>query len=318
MQSEKEQRQITLEQQASVIIRGRLHKLRRQRKKYARKLNNKYIPSEMWFQKLLIAAGIEKGPLRKSHIQTFKWGSNYVESNYILDIAFRKFRIGIEIDGGIHQNTKTRDKLRDEFLTYRGWVIYRVNYGDITRANEIIQILLKIKEVARTKTHFTYWNNQNHCQECLTGPNLVEFCLKLDLNLVNKNKDLQTFKEQCDIQNLRTEAFKKEIELKKKRLIFYTPKVKKEKKIQVLQENIKSPSPKELNKVIKKKPGEIAFKKDRKFKSLVAQNLLPVNQRGNSHILLRIMKQERKRKRKEKQIEKQLKKKAKLPISDLR
>lgn len=55
--------------------------------------------------------------------------SNYSVSNFMIDIAFSKYKIGLEIDGHKYHSSeeqKAKDELRQEYLESKGWEIERV------------------------------------------------------------------------------------------------------------------------------------------------------------------------------------------------
>ena len=52
--------------------------------------------------------------------------------DFVLDLACRKARLGIELDGSQHLDTIERDEKRTRFLEGRGWRIIRFWNNDVT------------------------------------------------------------------------------------------------------------------------------------------------------------------------------------------
>ncbi len=54
-----------------------------------------------------------------------------VVSHYILDIACRSLKIGIELDGGHHGDMMEKDAARTAYLAGQGWTILRFWNSDV-------------------------------------------------------------------------------------------------------------------------------------------------------------------------------------------
>jgi len=123
-----------------------LKKLRLNRErgsKFKNYLDNKNIASEVWFKKYLLDAGlVERG--RSYGVESrFDWESNYRVGPYYIDFAFPSIRVGIEVDGGIHQDKTVRmkDRIKEAYLESShknfGWIIFRVKHDSIYRPRVI-------------------------------------------------------------------------------------------------------------------------------------------------------------------------------------
>lgn len=134
---------ILMEDRAARSRKINLKPRKKRRKKFAVELNRKQIASEMWFKSLLDKVG------------GGKYRRNYVVGNFILDFAYPKLRIGVEIDGGIHNDNKARDEARDGYLANRGWWIIRINAYDEGNASVVIQKIRKMLDITCQHYHQT-------------------------------------------------------------------------------------------------------------------------------------------------------------------
>lgn len=98
--------------------------------KRRKKLNSKMFPSEIWFERLL----------KKNGIYGFRRNVPIL-SRFFGDFVFRNLGLVIEIDGKSHTGKKEYDSKRDEFINKFGITVLRIAFGDLERANEIIEII---------------------------------------------------------------------------------------------------------------------------------------------------------------------------------
>lgn len=118
-------------------------------KEFAKSLNNKNIPSEIWFKKLFQEHLIEtKGD---KYNKTF-YGM------YIPDIINKANRYIIEIDGSIHLKPDQieKDKKKDLFYESKGYRVFRVVHLDYMSYIRVIDEILKIKKMTPSKKYLDF------------------------------------------------------------------------------------------------------------------------------------------------------------------
>lgn len=75
-------------------------------------------------------------PENLAAMRLHQWGHEpapqYRIGRYLVDFAFTRDRIALEIDGPHHQrpDIAVKDTFRDGFLRDRGWLVIRLHYGD--------------------------------------------------------------------------------------------------------------------------------------------------------------------------------------------
>ena len=93
-------------------------------------LNKKNFPSEVWFEKKLIAAkifGYHRNPC--------------LIKRFFGDFVWRMPKIVVEIDGKSHNGKQEYDKARDALLAANGYKVLRIRHGDSVRASAVISML---------------------------------------------------------------------------------------------------------------------------------------------------------------------------------
>lgn len=75
-----------------------------------------------------------------------------VVDHYIIDIACRSLRIGIELDGGHHGEQLARDETRSAYLAAKGWAILRFWNNDVVYNTAGVMVLI-LDAVAQAATH---------------------------------------------------------------------------------------------------------------------------------------------------------------------
>ncbi len=94
--------------------------------------------------------------LRKKQILKYKFRRQYVVAGFILDFYCPLLRIGIEVDGGIHDDPQvaTYDRRRECIITQHRITILRIRNEEIE--NNILDVMKKIKTHCKniTETYF--------------------------------------------------------------------------------------------------------------------------------------------------------------------
>ena len=75
------------------------------------------------------------------------WKANYPVSGYVVDVAFPKQRVAIEVDGwAFHSDQKTfhNDRKRQNRIALSGWQVLRFTWLDLTEHPQRV-----IAEIAR-------------------------------------------------------------------------------------------------------------------------------------------------------------------------
>jgi leucyl-tRNA synthetase len=114
----------------------------KKRKSYAAELTKRSIPSEGWF-----ITELRKSGIKLRGLMTLK--QNHTVGNFIIDFAFPKLKIGIEVDGKIHDRTRNRDEARDGYLANRGWHIVRLNAYDMGNLVPLLNKIRKLRELIK-------------------------------------------------------------------------------------------------------------------------------------------------------------------------
>ena len=73
-------------------------------------------------------------------------------SHYVIDIACRQLKIGIELDGGHHGEQIERDEARTAYLAAHGWTILRFWNGDVLDNLDGVYAAI-LAAVAQAATH---------------------------------------------------------------------------------------------------------------------------------------------------------------------
>ena len=77
----------------------------------------------------------------------------HVVGHYIIDIACRSLKIGIELDGGHHAERAEEDAARTTYLEQQGWQILRFWNSDVlTNPDGVVDVVLSTV-AARASTH---------------------------------------------------------------------------------------------------------------------------------------------------------------------
>ena len=93
------------------------------KKKFARTLRKRQTESEKKVWKVL----------RDRRCTELKFICQHVVEGFILDFYCDKLKLGIEVDGGIHDNREAYDKARDAVLQAEGIRMLRVKNHEIER-----------------------------------------------------------------------------------------------------------------------------------------------------------------------------------------
>lgn len=83
--------------------------------------------------------------IRAKRFMNLKFKRQYIVLNYILDFYCPKLRLGIEIDGKIHEQQKKKDYIRKRLIQYKGINIVRFKNEEII--NNINGILQELKSI---------------------------------------------------------------------------------------------------------------------------------------------------------------------------
>jgi len=80
--------------------------------------------------------------LRKRKLQ-YKFRRQHVIEGFILDFYCHELKLGIEIDGGIHNKRKDYDRVRQEIIEAKGISVVRIKNEEISRNNKLVISRLK-------------------------------------------------------------------------------------------------------------------------------------------------------------------------------
>ncbi len=105
------------------------------KKRFARILRNQQTNSEKIVWELI----------RDRKFMNLKFRRQHVIEGFVLDFYCHEIRLGIEIDGGIHNKRKDYDRLRQEVIESEGITLLRIKNRDILDCKR--SILTKLKEV---------------------------------------------------------------------------------------------------------------------------------------------------------------------------
>lgn len=76
-----------------------------------------------------------------------QFGRGGKPSHYKIDIANRRLKIAVEVDGESHRNRKEQDKKKQDFLESRGWTVVRVpNRDAIQRTSSVVAHLISLAD----------------------------------------------------------------------------------------------------------------------------------------------------------------------------
>jgi very-short-patch-repair endonuclease len=129
---------------------------------FAKSLNDQYFKSERWFDEFLEEKGFKERPLsRKNPYRDrsfFGYRRNLPVGIYYVDFAFPAYRIAIEIDGKSHGDKlrKVKDTCKDHYLGLRGWKVFRIEDGDVVKANHVMQRLSDARSQVIIWLNLTY------------------------------------------------------------------------------------------------------------------------------------------------------------------
>lgn len=87
--------------------------------------------------------------IRQKQILNYRFRRQYVVAGFILDFYCAKLKLGIEVDGGVHniKENKEYDKEREEIIKQYNIAIVRITNKDIE--NNIFNVLKNLKEYIR-------------------------------------------------------------------------------------------------------------------------------------------------------------------------
>ena len=75
-----------------------------------------------------------------------------VVGHYIIDIACRSVRVGVELDGGHHALQVEADEVRSQYLAAQGWRVLRFWNNDVLEnVDGVVEVILTA--VAQAATH---------------------------------------------------------------------------------------------------------------------------------------------------------------------
>ena len=79
--------------------------------------------------------------LRNRKVMNLKFKRQYITLGYIIDFYCPQLNLAIEIDGKVHQNQKTQDRLRERIIKARNIRFIRLTSDEVE--NNISQVLEK-------------------------------------------------------------------------------------------------------------------------------------------------------------------------------
>ncbi len=85
--------------------------------------------------------------IRGKKLKAMKFRAQHPVGRFILDFFCPEKKLAIEIDGGIHDSQRDRDKERDDLLARYGYRVVRFQNEDVLQ--DLSGVLRKIMEVAR-------------------------------------------------------------------------------------------------------------------------------------------------------------------------
>ena len=105
----------------------------------AKRLRNQLTRSEIVFWNLL-----------KQYFPNYRFKRQHPVSQYIADFYCHKFKLVIEIDGGIHLSgkAKSNDRARDEFMQSLSLKIIRFTNDEVCKNGEIV--VKKLRDLIET------------------------------------------------------------------------------------------------------------------------------------------------------------------------
>lgn len=77
------------------------------------------------------------------------WNGRHVwneelKKNYFTDFCFENLKLIIELDGTQHRKTVEADKIRDEYLTRKGYEVIRISYEEYRKGDWETYLLVKL------------------------------------------------------------------------------------------------------------------------------------------------------------------------------
>ena len=113
--------------------------------KFAKDLNRRNIPSEIWFRELWQKSGML---CTKKKFRRGKDRFNYpINEKYIADVVNYKFMYVIEIDERYHEqpDRKRLDEIRDAALKCLGFNVFRIRAYNLQDFNSVVDSIRKLR-----------------------------------------------------------------------------------------------------------------------------------------------------------------------------
>lgn len=107
------------------------------KKRFARILRNQQTNSEKIVWELI----------RDRKFMNLKFRRQHVIEGFVLDFYCHEIRLGIEIDGGIHNKRKDYDRIRQQIIESEGIAVLRISNKEISENKR--SILQKIKNLMK-------------------------------------------------------------------------------------------------------------------------------------------------------------------------
>jgi len=94
--------------------------------------------------------------LRNRKLKNFKFRRQHVVEGFVIDFYCHELKLGIEVDGGIHNKRKDYDKLRQEIIESEGIVIIRISNKEIVE--DKTAVIRKLEEALRYASPQPTWD----------------------------------------------------------------------------------------------------------------------------------------------------------------
>ena len=85
--------------------------------------------------------------LRSRRYLEYKFRRQHVIEGFVIDFFCKELKLGIEVDGGIHQNRKEYDSIRQMIIESEGIKIIRISNTEIKKDPKAL--FMKIKQAIR-------------------------------------------------------------------------------------------------------------------------------------------------------------------------
>lgn len=85
--------------------------------------------------------------LRKRKFCNCKFRRQHVIEGFVLDFYCHELKLGVEVDGSVHNNRKEYDRLRQEIIESEGISIIRFSNKEI--AKDITNVMRKLEEIIK-------------------------------------------------------------------------------------------------------------------------------------------------------------------------